>query len=56
METLFLILIIGFAIFMFVTMFKYAKFIHHYPRSKKSNDGKEVKAINPVDKKNESSK
>lgn len=31
METVFTVVVIAFLIFMFYSMIKYAKFIHHYP-------------------------
>ena len=38
METVFLILAIGFALVMMVIMFKYANFIHHFPHPEKSEE------------------
>ena len=41
METVFLILAIIFAIVMFVAMFKYANFIHHFPHPEKADEDKD---------------
>ena len=51
MEILFLILGIGFAIYMVVALFKYASFIHHYPHPESKEEGKEMESVNPSDKK-----
>ena len=51
MENLFLVLAVGFAIFMVVAMFKYANFIHHYPHPENTEEEKKTESANPSDEK-----